>query len=378
MNALLVSNDFLPQVGGIQQYSDNIARRLPGAAAFAAAHPDAAACDQGLPYPVHRGRRRYMLPSPRTRRELGAAIAAERSDVLLFMTPWPLPALGPGTCLPFAVCTHGAELVLAGRTPGLGRLLASWLRRAHCLYTVSSYTGRHLRALVGPGGPPIRYLRTGIDLDTFHPSVDGSAIRERHGLVESPLVVCVGRLVARKGQDMLIRALPRVRSAVPGARVLLVGEGPDRSRLEKLANEVAPGMVTFAGRVPWDELPRHHAAADVFASPNRSRWAGYEQEGFGVIFLEAQACARPVVAGRSGGAPEALVENETGLLVDGSSVDSVATAVIRLLRDPKRAREMGEAGRRFVESNFQWEEIVGRLRSDLEALVEGKELESEL
>jgi phosphatidyl-myo-inositol dimannoside synthase len=378
VKALLVSNDFLPQVGGIQQYTDNIARRLEGGAAFAASHPQAAASDASLPYPVYRGASRYMLPSRRTAAAIGQATAAEGTDVILFMAPWPLPALGPRIGLPWAAVCHGAELVMASRAPGPKQLLARWLRRAGCIFAVSAYTGRHARALVGPDGPPIRLLRTGVPLDVFRPLIDGSPIRQRHELGDGPVVVCVGRLVARKGQDNLVRAMPAVRRRVPGAQLLLVGDGPLRRRLERMAAEREPGSVVLAGQVPWAELPLYHAAGDVFACPNRSRWGGWEQEGFGVIFLEAQACGRPVVAGRSGGAPEALVERETGLLVDGSSTSDIVEALVWLLEDRERARRMGDAGRRFVEECFDWDDIVGRLAADLEVLAAGKDLESEL
>ena len=318
-----------------------------------------------------------MLPSRRVERALRDVITIEEPDVVLFMAPWPLPVLGPRLGIPWAACSHGAELVLPSRVPGLRSLLARSLRGAGCLFSVSCYTACHLRALVGAAGPPIRLLRTGVDLATFHPGVDGGAVRRRHGLGDDPVIVCVGRLVARKGQDVLIRAMPEVRRRIPDARLLLVGEGPMQRKLEKMAGEVASGAVTFTGRVPWGELPGHHAAGDVFSSPNRSRWRGLEQEGFGVIFLEAQACGRPVVAGRSGGAPEALVEGETGLLVDGASVRQVAAALVDLLREPSRARRMGEAGRRFVEDNFAWDGIIGRLVVDLEAVVAGKSPESD-
>ena len=371
MKALLVTNDFLPQVGGIQQYTDNIARRLPGSTVLAAAHPNAVPSDGTQPYPVHRSRSRYMLPTSATRATIELTLKAEGSDVVMFMTSWPLPLLGPKLPVPYVVCTHGAELTIPSRAPGGRALIGRGLRGASCVFSVSRFTGGHVHRVAAT---PVRLLRTGVPLETFRPDVDGSAMRRRHDLGESPVVVCVGRLVPRKGQDVLVRAWPVVRRRVPGARLLLVGDGPRRARLEREAGE----GVEFAGRVPWEELPQYHAAANVFCSPVRSRWAGLEQEGFGVIFLDAQACARPVVAGRSGGSPESLVDGETGLVVDGASVEGVADAVASLLCDPERAQRMGAAGRRFVESEFNWDTIITGLMDVLDDVVAGRPIESNL
>jgi phosphatidylinositol alpha-1,6-mannosyltransferase len=377
VRTLLVSNDFLPQVGGIQQYTDNILRRLPDAAAFVAAHAEAAAHDRDAPYPVVRSSSRYMFPTAATARELEAAVEQTGADVLLFATPWPLVSLGRRIGLPTAVCTHGAELIMPARIPGARAALARDLREADVVYSVSGNTGRYVRKLVGDDGPPVRLLRAGAPLERFTPDADGHAVRARYDLDGHPVVVCVGRLVRRKGQDVLVKAWPRVREAIPDARLLLVGDGPLRDDLAAAAARQPDGAVTLTGRVPWDELPAHHAAADVFAHPNRDRWLGLESEGFGVIFLEAQSVGRPVVAGDSGGAPEALLPGRTGLLVDGSSVDDVASVIIELLSDPARCRQMGAAGRRFVEEQFDPDVIVARLHDDLTELAQGRRLQTE-
>lgn len=368
---LLVTNDFLPQVGGIQQYAANIARRLHGSGVLAAAHPESGETDALLPFPVRRGSSRFLLPTPATARLLTDTADQLGADVVVFLAPFPLAPLGTRQQLPWALCTHGAELVVPSRIPAVRRLYRLWLRGARCLFAVSAYTGGHLRTLVGPDGPPIRFLRPGVDLERFSPAVDGTAVRNRHGLGEDPVVVCIGRMVRRKGQDVLIQALPQIRRRVPRARLLLVGGGPDRRRLQAAAERLPAGSVTFAGRVREEDLPAYYAAGDVFATPNRARWRGLEQEGFGMIFVEAQACGRPVVAGRSGGAPETLLEGETGILVDGGSVDEVSRALADLLTDRARCRRMGAAGRRFVEEQFDWDRIVERLSGDLAVLARG-------
>lgn len=366
---LLVTNDFLPDVGGIQQFVSQIAARLPNVGVFAPAN--AHADDRNLPYPVWRGPQNYLWPIAGVGRALRRAAAAHEATVAVFMAPAPLTPLGPDLGLPWAACAHGAELVLPARMPGMRQIYARTLRRADRLYAVSSYTAEALCALVGPHAAPVALLRNGVDLSRFNPQVDPSEIRKRHDLGSDPVIVTVGRLVPRKGQDVLIDALPQVRAAVPDTRLLLVGTGRYERRLRRRAQRRAGGGVIFAGRVPWDELPAYHRAGTVFAHPNRSRWAGLEQEGFGVVFLEAQACGVPVIAGRSGGSPEALEDGRTGRLIDGRDRDAVAGALIDLLTDEPRRTAMGLAARAWVERSWSWDTIVSRFAEDLSALHAG-------
>lgn len=368
---LLVTNDLMPQVGGIQAFNHQLLSRLPDAAVFAAAHPRAHEHDDTAPYRVIRGPHRYLFPVPAVTRALRDAVASTGANILLCATPWPLVSLGPRLGMPSAVVSHGNELVTPARLPLARTLLRRDLRRADLLYAVSEHTARHLHRLVGTGGPPIRLLRNGVDLHTFRPDVDGTPIRRRHGFGDDPVVVCVGRLVRRKGQDALVAAWPRVRERVPDARLLIVGGGPLHDDLVRAAADQPVGAVTLAGRVPWDELAAHHAAADVFAHPNRTRLAGLDAEGFGVIFLEAQAVARPVIAGDSGGSPEAVVPGETGLVVDGDDTEAIADVVVELLGDRDRAAAMGRRGREFVERHHDWDRIATDLHDELSALVAG-------
>ncbi len=378
---LLVTNDFLPTVGGIQQYVGNILSRLEHAAAFAPHHTDAALHDASAPYDVHRGSPTparlglpadWMLPTRNVTAEVAAAVAAHRANVLVFAAPWPLVPVASRLKLPAVVMTHGAELVLPAHLPGIARVLRRQLRSAALLTTVSEWTGRHLLNLVGPDGPPIRLLRPGVQLDGFSADVDGAAIRVRHGLGDDPVAVFTGRHVARKGIDVLVRHWPEVRRRLPRARLLVVGTGELTAALKATAQARADDAIVFAGFVPPDELPTYYAAGDVLVHPNRTRWGGLEQEGFGVVFLEAQAMGRPVVAGDSGGAPEALIPGETGLLVDGTAPAAVVAAIASLLGDRDRSRAMGQAGRRFVEEHFDWDRIVTAFSSDLDAVVAGR------
>jgi phosphatidylinositol alpha-1,6-mannosyltransferase len=232
---------------------------------------------------------------------------------------------------------------------------------------LGDYTLQRLAAACGPETHFVR-LPSGVDTTAFSPQADGAGIRRRYGLSERPVVVCVSRLVARKGQDMLIRALPAIRRRVPDAALLLVGGGPYRKRLEQMVREGGHERdVIFSGSVPFAELPAHYAAGDVFAMPCRSRMRGLEVEGLGIVYLEANACGLPVVAGDSGGAPDAVLEGVTGYVVDGRRVDAVADRVGELLADESKRMTMGEAGREWVAREWRWPTLAARLGELLHA-----------
>jgi phosphatidylinositol alpha-1,6-mannosyltransferase len=206
-----------------------------------------------------------------------------------------------------------------------------------------------------------------VDVDAYHPGVDGSGVRARYGLADRPVVVCVSRLVPRKGQDTLIRSLPAIRRRVPDAALLIVGGGPHRSTLHRLAREdgVEPHVV-ITGSVPWAELPAHYAAGNVYAMPCRTRRRGLDVEGLGIVYLEASATGLPVVAGDSGGAPDAVLDGTTGYVVNGREPDAVADRVATLLSDEALARRMGTAGRAWVESQWRWQTQADRMRALLD------------
>jgi phosphatidylinositol alpha-1,6-mannosyltransferase len=227
---------------------------------------------------------------------------------------------------------------------------------------ISHYTRDRFASAFGPRAA-LEHLAPGVDTDRFEPnSVARAEMRARYRLGERPVVLCLSRLVPRKGQDMLIRALPAVRERIDGATLVIVGGGPYRGALHRLAHQFGVAEhVVFTDGVPSDELPAHHAMADVFAMPCRTRGAGLDVEGLGIVYLEASATGVPVVAGRSGGAPETVVDGETGLVVDGWDVGAIAAAVGDVLADPDRAVRMGAAGRRWVVDNWQWRYKAQRL-----------------
>jgi phosphatidylinositol alpha-1,6-mannosyltransferase len=367
---LLVTNDYPPQVGGIQRTLEALVRRLPPDR-VAVLCPNAEggnAFDRAAPYAVYRQPERFLWPLPEVRRRLHEAIRSFGAEVVLFGAVYPLALLGPGlaeTGTPYLAAAHGFEYWLS-IAPGTHALVRSATARAARVPVMcSAFIARVVRTAV-PDDVPVSVMYPGADLEAFRPDLPYEDLTDLHGVTDRPLIVCVSRLVARKGQDVLIRAMPRIRREVPDASLLIVGDGPDRDRLERLAADAPDGSVAFAGQVSEGDLPRYYRAGNVFAMPCRSRLGGLEVEGWGNVFLEAAACGRPVVVGDSGGARESLAPGETGLLVKGSDVDEVAGAVGSLLADPQRADAMGRAGRERVVRAFGWsraaEQLAGWLR----------------
>lgn len=365
---LWITNDFPPRAGGIEQFVHHLLGRMPAGSArvIASAWDGDAAHDATLPYAVTR-LRRPLLPGPAVLAEARRAVREHQPDVVVFGAAWPLGELAGRLGLPSLGFTHGHEAGLA--RVGLGPLIRRVARRVDALGVISGFTRRQLEPWIG-AHTTVHDLPPGVDVARFHPDVDGAPIRERFGIPpDVPLVVCVGRLVPRKGQDVLIEAWPEVLCRHPDAHLLVVGDGPLRQKLAARVAALGLGdRVILAGGVDWRELPACHAAADLFAMPCRTRFGGLDVEGLGIVYLEAQACGVPVLAGDSGGAPEALLPGRSGEVVDGTSAAAVAQAVGRLLGDRAALRQMGAAGRAFVEGRYAWDAIGARLREVLQDL----------
>jgi phosphatidyl-myo-inositol dimannoside synthase len=367
---LLVTNDFPPRAGGIQNYLQALVDRLPAdeVAVYAPAWAGAAEFDAGLRYPVHRHPTSLMLPVPDVARRAAELARAHRAETVWFGAAAPLALLGPGLRRTAGVrrvvaSTHGHEVGWS-MLPGARQVLRRIGRTADVVTVVSRYTRGRIAAAFGPDAA-LEPLPPGVDAAVFHPDPGARLdLRRRYGLGDAPVVTCVSRLVARKGQDQLVRALSPVRARVPGARLLLVGDGPDAARLRRLAQEhgVAEHVV-FTGAVPAAELPAHHAVGDVFALPCRTLGGGLNVEGLGIVLLEASASGLPVVAGDSGGAPETVREGETGHVVGGRDLPGLVDALAGLLADPDRARRMGAAGREWMLRDWALPALVDRLRT---------------
>jgi phosphatidylinositol alpha-1,6-mannosyltransferase len=373
---LLVTNDFPPTVGGIQRTLEALALEFPPdrIAVFCPAADGGGTYDDDAGFAVLRQPERFLWPTPEVGRRIEDAVRETGAEVVLFGACFPLAMLGPRLAragIPYLAAAHGFEYWLS-IVPGAHALMRYATSKASRIPVMcSAFIARRVRTAV-PRSVPVSVLYPGADVDRFHPDLETGDLRSSLGLVGRPVVVCVSRLVDRKGQDVLIHGMTRIRGRVPDATLVIVGGGPAEGRLRALAAEAPSGSVVFVGKVAEDDLPRYYALGDVFAMPCRSRLAGLEVEGWGNVFIEAAACARPVVVGDSGGARESLVDGETGLLVDGADVAQVADAVASLLMDPARARAMGQAGRERVLKDHTWGAIAERLILCLQQAAAGR------
>ncbi len=356
-HTLLVSSSFLPGKGGIERYLADLCDELrPRLAVLAPATRAGLPLPQGLGYETIPFPGPLLFPGRRAFKAISEAAEACSTDKVLFGSPWPLALLGPRlkrSGLRYAVIAHGAELIAPAAVPGLGAVIARSLAQADLLFAVSEFTRARLLALLADttGAPPVELLRARVDLSRFAPDADGR-FRERLGLNERhKLILSFGRLVARKGVHRLIDAMPALAARVPGAVLVVAGTGPQKRRLERRAARRAAEVV-FTGPVSEQDAPALYAAADVFVLPVADRWFGLDVEGLGVALLEAQACGTPCVTGRSGGTQEAVVDGETGFVIDARAAESLLDRVAWLLERPEAAARMGAAGRAHVVERF--------------------------
>lgn len=364
MKHLLVTNDFPPKVGGIQTYLWELWRRLDPAAVTVLATPHAgtAEFDAAAPFEIRRTRDPVLLPHVGLIRHVNRVAAEVGADLVVLDPALPIGAIGPALDRPYALVLHGAEITLPGRLPLTSQVLGAVLRRAELVIAAGGYPLAEAERAAG-GALPSVVVPPGVDVDRFVPlaGADRAAARARLGLpVDATIVTSISRLVPRKGMDVLIRAAARLAPSRPDLFVAIAGSGRDDTRLRRLATELG-APVAFMGRLPEEDLATFHACGDVFAMLCRDRWFGLEQEGFGIVFLEAASCGVPALAGRSGGSHEAVANGETGTIVDRpADVVAVAEALEDLLARSDRG-VLGAAARKRAETEFAYDLLAARL-----------------
>ncbi|MGW0020431.1 glycosyltransferase family 4 protein [Rhodococcus sp. NPDC003382] len=370
---LLVTNDFPPRPGGIQSYLQSFAAQLPAEDLVVYAPrwrgDSHTKFDARQPFEVVRHPTTLMLPTPVVARRATRLLTEHDCETVWFGAAAPLALLAPvlrrAGARKIVASTHGHEVgwsMLPGARGALRRIGDG----TDTVTFVSRYTRGRFASAFGPNAG-LEHLPSGVDTEVFRPDPAARAeLRARYGLGDRPTVLCLSRLVPRKGQDMLIRALPQIRRRIDGAVLVIVGGGPYEGRLRELVRQVGvEEHVVITGGVPAAELAAHHTIADVFAMPCRTRGAGLDVEGLGIVYLEASATGVPVVAGRSGGAPETVQEGKTGRVVDGTNVAQIADTIADVLADRDRAAAMGAAGRAWVGAEWRWDTLGAKLRKIL-------------
>ncbi|MGA2805739.1 MAG: glycosyltransferase family 4 protein [Acidimicrobiales bacterium] len=370
MGYMLVTNDFPPKLGGIQSYLYELFRRLPPEelTVLTTAYRGASAFDRRQQFRIERSRLSVLIPTPGLVRNVRQLVQATGGGLVLFDPALPLGLLGGRLQVPFGVVLHGAEVTVPARLPVSRQLLRSVLSGASLAIAAGSYPAAEAARVAGSRKPRFVVVPPGVDHERFQPlgAEERAAERRRLGLpAEGRLVVSVSRLVPRKGMDVLIEAVGRLSRGRPDLTLAIGGSGRDRRRLELLARRCGV-PVRFLGRVTDDDLPRLDAAADVWAMCCRDRWFGLEQEGFGIVFLEAAAAGVAQLAGRSGGSYEAVVDGQTGLVVDRpGDATAVAAALASLLDDPELRERLGAEARRRAVTEFDYDKLARMLHSNL-------------
>jgi phosphatidylinositol alpha-1,6-mannosyltransferase len=362
---LFVTNDFGPRAGGIETFIIGLIQRRPHGQTivYTSAQENSEQYDadwlSNYGVQVIRDRAKILLPTPRVASELKKIIRGQGITTAAFGAAAPLGLLAAGMKRAgverTVALTHGHEVWWAKVFPF--NLL---LRRIGSTVDVLTYLGDFTRAAISKAlsqqaQSAMVKIAPGIDVDHFLPT-DASELRKSLGLSDKKVIVSVGRLVHRKGQDYLIEAMPKILEQVPQAHLLLVGEGPHQEHLEKLAKKhKIESSLTFIGRIQYKELPTYICVGDIFAMPSRSRLLGLEVEGLGIVYLEASSCGLPVLAGNSGGAPDAVIQNKTGLVVSGTDTQEIANAAVELLMNVDSSKKMGLLGRQWIIEKWRWE-----------------------
>jgi phosphatidylinositol alpha-1,6-mannosyltransferase len=362
---LCITNDFGPRAGGIETFVIGLIERLPHSRVivYTSAQENSQSYDQkwfeNFGVEVIRDKAKILLPTPGVAYCVSAIVRERNISTVFFGAAAPLGLLAKGLrragVKHIVALTHGHEVWWSKVWP-FTILMKAISRHVNHLTYLGEYTRSAItKSITGQAAASMVKIAPGIDTDHFSPQ-DASELRRERGLTNKKVIVSVGRLVHRKGQDVLIEAMPAIIKEVPEAHLLMIGEGPYRGYLENRVKVLGiQERVTFIGRIQYAELPRYICLGDIFVMPSRSRLAGLEVEGLGIVYLEASACGLPVIAGNSGGAPDAVLEGKTGLVVEGTNKSDVASAAIELLLDADRSKAMGVAGRQWIIQEWRWD-----------------------
>ena len=362
---LFITNDFGPRAGGIETFVHGLIERLPkgSVVVYTSDQANAQTFDaewlRNYGVEVIRDRSKILLPTPRVIKICQKLINSRKLTKVAFGAAAPLGimarAMRRAGARKIVALTHGHEVWWA-KVPPFTFAIRYMSKNIDAIAYLGNYTrGEISKALSQDDVSKLVQIAPGIDVDHFIP-MDSSNLRDELGLTDKSVIISVGRLVHRKGQDKLIAALPAIKSAVPNVHLVLVGVGPHQNYLEKLARKLkVSDCVTFIGRINYAELPKYICVGDIFAMPSRSRFFGLEVEGLGIVYLEASACGLPVVGGKSGGAPDAVLVGETGVVVDGTNTSEIAGACIELLNNPELSALMGANGRAWIIENWRWD-----------------------
>ena len=362
---LCITNDFGPRAGGIETFVIGLIERLPRSRVivYTSAQDNSEEYDrrwfEDYGVEVVRDKAKILLPTPGVAYCVKAIVRERKITTVFFGAAAPLGLLSrtlrKAGVTDIVALTHGHEVWWSKVWP-FSMAMKSISRQVNHLTYLGEYTRSAIAtSITKEAAAGMVKIAPGIDTDHFSPQ-DATQLRSELGLSEKKVIVSVGRLVHRKGQDVLIEAMPAILKEVPEAHILMIGEGPYRSYLENRVKALGLHKeVTFIGRLQYADLPKYICVGDLFVMPSRSRLAGLEVEGLGIVYLEASACGLPVIAGNSGGAPDAVLEGETGLVVDGTRKSEVAAAVVELLSDPDRSKAMGIRGRQWIIQEWRWE-----------------------
>ncbi len=360
----LITNDLGPRAGGIESFVLGLLERVDKNSVVILTSSQSKSKDfdkelfEKFGAIVIRDRSKILLPTPRVARKAINIMKEYQAKKIWFGAAAPLALLAKRLRIAGATnivaLTHGHEVWWA-KIPIFRLAISKISADVDSLTYLGDFTKNAMLPVIADKSKLVK-IAPGIDVDHFVPSEIDMKLIEKHKLQNRRVVVCVGRLVHRKGQDKLIEAMPQVLKEFPDAVLLLVGEGPIRSMLDKLIRHHGlEHHVIFTGRIKFEDLPKYIQLGEVFAMPSRDRFFGLEVEGLGIVYLEASACGVPVIVGKSGGAPDAVIQNQTGLIVDGTKPQEISDAICRLFADKELARQMGRQGREWVVENWRWQ-----------------------